>query len=350
MRNGLLAYAFLLSRSSMQTLNLRRICWLHLSAGTLVLLTCGTVLAEDADSPKARKLIENFLRRRDAITSGHFVIRRTRKEGQQLSPPTTQRPLTGRGASREDDIELQIWVDGKRIRTDQCFAAKGDARLVLSTTVLDTLTLRCQAGGIAYLEGGTSAKNVMVDPRTVGYKRRFDSGEALRNYLAPPNARFAIVGTEILDGHSTTIVQTIFPERPQVVCKTWIAPEQDFALVKQEWTNGDHQQTGKIELQQVANGMWYPRKAVWRGTRKGEVVEEDTITVVQAEINIPIPRETFSFEAMGVPPGRKIIANTSGIVIGWVGGKPPSCKAVRSDGKTTRQAPTTSEPGALQDY
>ncbi|MBN1345436.1 MAG: hypothetical protein JXQ73_22270 [Phycisphaerae bacterium] len=80
----------------------------------------------------------------------------------------------------------------------------------------------------------------------------------------PPDARFSMAEREIIDGHSTVAVEIAFPTKPDLGRKVWIAPQQNYSVVKYElWSKeSDSGAAGEIKIQQTNGGMWFPCQEV----------------------------------------------------------------------------------------
>ena len=81
-----------------------------------------------------------------------------------------------------------------------------------------------------------------------------------------------------------------------------------------ETTHGGREMIWDNDIVPEAYGpVWYPREVAHREIIEGETLLEETITVVQATFNVPVPAATFRPEALDVPAGTELVSFVAAI-------------------------------------
>ncbi len=100
----------------------------------------------------------------------------------------------------------------------------------------------------------------------------------------------------------------------------WIVPSRSYSVLRAETRleneHGAMKQSVVSELVQYSEGsVWYPSRSEQELSINGEWQEREIITVKEATFGIPIEPSVFTLESFGLPLGRTVLDDSSGVPV-----------------------------------
>lgn len=287
----------------------------------VTVLLFASVLAQDGPkTPGAEEVLEAAISQRRAITRGTVKLRFVSEYPIRVENPVT----TG---------EMQLWVDGHRLRSD--ISHTFDPKEPLWR---NSYGLNCQKEGhyVIYSEpkgkeqvsvrlgkiGDENQKGhlAVADFRALGMNPAGIAG-TLRHYQLDSELGRADRTKPTLERarwqeNECWIVRYTWLTAPKGKIAIWIVPSMDHSVVKMELeiqSMGRHEkEVAEFNLKRYGKkGIWYPKSCTYVAHHDGKFFSKAATEVLEATFNEPIPADTFGFAGMKIPPGTPV--NGSGV-------------------------------------
>jgi len=115
------------------------------------------------------------------------------------------------------------------------------------------------------------------------------------------------VRTEQFDGQ--TVKHISYRRSNGALIDLWIAPDMDHSILKIQATGKTSRQSIHSRYKKYRGAIWYPKTVLFEYFSKGQLVEEETVTVKFAEFNIKVEPVRFSLFSLGPKVGARVNKN-----------------------------------------
>lgn len=173
------------------------------------------------------------------------------------------------------------------------------------------------------LDSGTA--DFFADPRVLGITTTYSWSHTVRACLRLESAavQIQLVGREELNNKLCWRVRTVMSDRPDESVDFWIDEKNRFAVYQVEEKLGNKRVTTVRSFYEKPDYPWLPsRIETVERTGDGTVRSRREIVILEAEANVPIPRDTFSLTGLlrGLNLSNYFVQVTDvrkGEIIGW---------------------------------
>lgn len=149
------------------------------------------------------------------------------------------------------------------------------------------------------LDSGTA--DFFADPRVLGITTTYSWSHTIRACLRLESAavQIQLVGQEELNNKLCWRVRTVMSDRPDEPVDFWIDEKNRFAVYQVEEKLGNKLLTTVRSFYEKLDYPWLPsRIETVERTGDGTVRSRREIVILEAEANVPIPRDTFSLTGL----------------------------------------------------
>jgi len=226
-----------------------------------------------------------------------------------------------------------MWFDGDSVRSFVTVSHPKWTRVYKTIVAGDVFISewsdkdRVETGDRRSVEAPDQVQNAF-DPRVLGLV----NGSLGLHYtqqlswksLLPELGEFNEPVREKLDG--IDLIRLESRRENQVFC-TWFDPARGYNVVRMEMTisgsdGSRFEMITTVDLEKLSSPpLWFPRKLQREEYRSGELSSREIVKVEKAEFNIDVPKITFTFAGMQLPPGRKVIFRPNSLLMVWDGSK-----------------------------
>jgi hypothetical protein len=236
---------------------------------------------------------------------------------------TTNRP----GATPpQTEEKIAIWMAGERLRTDLFYA-----KVSGGPHTRDSYCRNCEKEG-AYASYTEAAHNFVglvtfgnlgddkdkkmpiIDPRVLG-STASPASLIWRTYVGLHLTNMARTDLRLEQakwkGEACYIVRYTLLTGGKGNVAVWIVPSMDYSIVRVD-ENGvigvnPWQCSSVSEMKSYGKpGIWFPTLYTYVGSMNGEMLQRDTVTVVEALFNADIPNSVFKLTGMDIPAGIRV--------------------------------------------
>lgn len=255
------------------------------------------------ETPSVEEIVSKVLEERNSITSG--IVSFQVKTKVDLRQPVAEKVVMdytvyfSDGNFRMD--EVRHLVSGKVAKYwrvyafDRCLHSYNEEDAILINT----------AGERGYNDLG------IINPLQLGLSSRRTVAMADKPDIVSrdwPQRAKSVVENEVLNGVDTWKVTTTWDNYRITY---WVAPQMKFSIMKYVAYADDRVLREVLCRPKVYEGgqeLFFPMEVVIRRFGdQGEVVAEEVTSVLEAKFNVDVPDDVFAMEALGIPPGRKVL-------------------------------------------
>lgn len=254
------------------------------------------------------RLEKQVIEARRSISSGRVVleVRSTVMQGvPQLVGPAKRYTLLFEGDRSRADL---VWPDD----------ADASRSVVLTP---DTFIRAPKARKPVMVFGPKSKPSRTIeipDPRLLGFVNwSFDPINALgyEDTLLRKDRHDIRIEQDVVEEMPVTKVSyRLAPRRAPTFGEYWLSTKQgNLPIYIAAWVERDGQREGEQSLRcelhnygKNEQAVWYPKQTVFRQTKDGEVVEEQVVTVEEAEFLQDIDDKEFTLAGLGLEQGRVV--------------------------------------------
>ena len=293
-------------------------CWIGITA--CAVLSSHLLLAEDRfeDGPSAMDVEKRALERRQSLRSGRLQVL------------VSHWSAGGGGQRVVASLEFQIHFDGDQLRFDGMHTVPYPEGGTPGTRITSKIVAsperwiyhsddvgpddRRQSVVMGKPELMESVKIGVFHPLRLGFvPTNATVLHAFRSedFLGRPDRSKSSLETVVTDAGESFEIE--YERLDGVIVRYTIAPSYDYSVTKAE-TESIHPSEGIVvdritnTLRQWPSGqVWFPERIDFERTVAGEVVEGETIEIVDAEFNTNVAPEIFTLAGMNIPPGTGIL-------------------------------------------
>ncbi|MFH1417699.1 MAG: hypothetical protein ABII12_05360 [Planctomycetota bacterium] len=291
----------------------------------------GGMLVGDLDTtPSAETLEARCLAARRAIKRGEIVVKARNdrdvpehelhfffdgsKRRLDARQPVRRATVTAKGVAEAANFGFRV---RRRVVTDDEFlaytpespATAAGGRYTARRVLVDNADDRQPVPQVDTADEDRLERLAVFDPRLIGMVP-CDYGvlgyNHLESFVGRPDRKNCAVSKEAIDTRNVWKIE--YDIEGGARARMWISPDEGYSLVRAELEAPDGDAiikdsiTCQVEHHQEAD-VWFPKVVLWKRHYKGEIVDEQELTVERASFNQSIDPTVFTFKGLQVPPG-----------------------------------------------
>lgn len=166
-----------------------------------------------------------------------------------------------------------------------------------------------------------NAPGALYDPRTLGITGALTWDKTIQQCFAQGfSVKLETVAREEIESTPTWHVRMTY--QTETVLDWWIDVQHNFRVLRyaEKWQSGSRSVKSWYDNPEY---RWLPSRVLKEDFgSNGGIVRRTEITVLEAEANIQIPKQTWTLEGLELPPNTRIVDTRSNLVVGyWVGNR-----------------------------